>query len=182
MMKNTLVAVAIAAAIAASAAQADVSVCVNNKNGKARFATACSKNETQQFLTSGGGSGGGSSNAGDLRYVSRYVTIPAGTSPGSWTDGSDFYFKENVVASVSCDSSEVMVDYNVLDARAPHGPAWEWSPLGHGNRCVASVDDANSISMGVYCGKDAEYYGYPSVDGPTSGDTPIYMLISCIKK
>lgn len=173
-MRNALFSVAIAATLAASAAQADVSVCVNNKSEKARFATKCSSKERQEIL---GGSGGGGG-SGDVRTISKTVVVPGGTSPGSW--GDDGNFKENIVAELSCNSTEAMIDYRVIDAKNPHNWGWSWES---GNICEAHAEKADSISMGINCGR-VSYDGdrLMSQEKPTMGPTPVYMLVNCIKK
>lgn len=169
-MKNTLVTVAIAAAIAASAAQADVSVCVNNKNGKARFATVCSKKETQQFLKTGG------ETPGDVRTISKKVVVPKGTLPARQASDPPYYKTPNFVADLSCADQEILLEYSMKRTGGQQ----------EDNFC-SIAEGANSLfeskGIQVFCGGGSyeSYLHYDSIE-PTTRDITFYLIASCIKK
>lgn len=151
-------------------AYADISVCVNSTTGKARFATACSKKETQQML----GSVGSTEPTSTVRITSKRVTIPAGTLPGSMNNDQ---FTPNVIAELSCNKSEDLLDYQIKNAAYPSF-YYKWDD---DNVCSA-WSDGISPTVVAYCGK-----GYDSsIDtynpAPTTAPVSIYLVAYCVRK
>lgn len=173
-MKSTLMSFAIAVALAASAAHADVSVCVNDKTGKARFAATCSKKETQQFLSTGGVA------SGDVRTISKKVVVPKGTVPGHRISSTSSAWTPNFVAELSCSDQELY-----LESRQ----GMEVIGAYPDNHCDAAYpadeeEQMRFVRMQVYCGGGSssyDEYGMATL-APTTKDISLYLYGACIKK
>lgn len=168
-MKNTLVSAVIVTAIATSAAQADVSVCINNKTGKARFSPVCTIKETQQFLTTSGGA------SGDVRTISKKVIVPKGTLPGHRATEYPYSVTMNFSAEISCSDQDIYLGSQMRVIGAD--PENFCSSSEHGN--FESGDTGISVLCGG--GDYAGFYMDQRIE-PTSRDITLYLVASCIKK
>jgi hypothetical protein len=150
-------------------AYADISVCVNSTTGKARFATVCSKKETQQFLQMGGEA------PGDVKSISKKVIVPKGTVPGYRATEYPYTVTLNFPASIGCSDQEIYLEskMKVLGAE----PDNFCSAYGGGNF------ETGDTGIQVLCG--GGNYAIFSMDQniePTTRDITLYLVASCIKK